>query len=276
MERPILAVLMTVHDRRETTLFCLKHLFDNDTEKYCIQVYLVDDGCTDGTAEAVVKKYPDVNVIKGDGSLFWNRGMIRAWQEADKDNPDFFLWLNDDTMLFEHAVEIIMSDYKTLPELSVLSGATCATFDNNKVTYGGNTTIMLTPNGLPQRINVMNGNFVLIPKCVRKKIGINDPKFTHSYGDREYSIRCHKNGVDVYLTSAFVGTCDRHDNSKKCYDSRYGLIERLRYFYSPLGNPPSELFYLYSKEKGALFGVRVVVSHFIQVLFPKFAKKLFN
>ena len=264
-----IAVIMTVHNRRETTLRCLKSFYEcTGLQNYNVSIYLMDDGSKDGTSDAVSRAFPQVKILHGDGNQYWNRGMYCVWQEADKDNPDFILWLNDDTILFKDAVETVMSDYKKLPPMSIISGATCDTNDNSKVTYGGNTSIMLSPNGVPQRIDVMNGNFVLIPKCVRHKVGMLDPKFTHSFGDREYSVRCNRKGVGVYLGSHFIGTCDRHDNSKKCYDSRYGLIERLRYFYSPLGNPPSELFYLYRKEKGLLFGIRVVVSHYLRVLFP--------
>ena len=54
-----IAVLMTVHNRREKTLLCLERLFANRMpEGYSMAVYLTDDGCTDGTAEAVSAQYP--------------------------------------------------------------------------------------------------------------------------------------------------------------------------------------------------------------------------
>ena len=46
--------------------------------------------------EAVGKMFPQVHIIKGDGNLFWNRGMYMAWQAAIKEKDyDFYLWLND-------------------------------------------------------------------------------------------------------------------------------------------------------------------------------------
>lgn len=41
-------------------------------------VFLVDDESTDGTSEAIKSEFPEVSIIKGDGSLFWNRGMYTA------------------------------------------------------------------------------------------------------------------------------------------------------------------------------------------------------
>ncbi len=51
-----------------------------------LSVYLVDDGSSDGTGDAVRQAYPSVSVIRGDGTLFWNRGMRKAWEDALKKN----------------------------------------------------------------------------------------------------------------------------------------------------------------------------------------------
>ena len=66
---------MTVHNRREKTLACLKLCYEQIESlrsEYAFSVYLTDDASTDGTAEAVSREYPDVNIIKGNGSLYWN------------------------------------------------------------------------------------------------------------------------------------------------------------------------------------------------------------
>lgn len=269
-----IAVLITVHNRKKTTLECLHNLYSQNTGSYTLDVFLVDDASTDGTGDAVRAQYPDVNLILGDGNLFWNRGMRKAWEIALRRPHDFFLWLNDDTIIYENAINNILEDYHHLPPKSIISGATCASFDNTKVTYGGNTDKMLSPNGIPQHIDYMNGNFVLIPNIVCQVVGINDAKFTHSYGDREYSVRCNKNGIGVYLASHFIGICDVHEKVKKCYDPNYGLFERLKNLISPLGNPPSELFYMYYRESGLYIAIKYVLANLLCAIFPKTAKRL--
>ena len=67
-----IAAIITCHNRKEKTLVCLKSLFQIIQN---IDVFLTDDGSTDGTSEAVKKIYPQVNIIQGDGNLFWSRGM---------------------------------------------------------------------------------------------------------------------------------------------------------------------------------------------------------
>ena len=82
-----IAVLMTVHNRKEKTLRCLSSLEETLAswrERFELKVFLTDDGCTDGTAEAVRRKewsFP-VEILQGDGTLFWNGGMILAWKAA--------------------------------------------------------------------------------------------------------------------------------------------------------------------------------------------------
>ena len=70
-----IAVLITCHNRKDTTLSCLGRLFSIRKD---IDVYCVDDNSTDGTADAIRENFPQVNLIRGDGNLFWCRGMRKA------------------------------------------------------------------------------------------------------------------------------------------------------------------------------------------------------
>ena len=100
-----LAVLITCHNRRDTTLSCLKALYQQDV---IIDVFLVDDGSSDGTTEAINSYYPDVNVIEGNGNLYWGGGMRLAFAEAMKHSYSYYLWLNDDTLLEPQAINNLL------------------------------------------------------------------------------------------------------------------------------------------------------------------------
>ena len=108
-----IAVLLTVFNRKTKTLECLQRLYALfPVEGYKIDIYLTDDGCTDGTPEAIKLQFPQVNIIHGDGDLYWNRGMYKAWQEAAKKNYDFYLWLNDDTFVYSNLFSTILETSK--------------------------------------------------------------------------------------------------------------------------------------------------------------------
>jgi glycosyltransferase involved in cell wall biosynthesis len=76
-----LAVLIASYNRRDATLCCMSRLLPQIGED--ARVYLVDDGSTDGTAVSVAGlKDKRIKVINGDGSLFWAKGMRKAWEAA--------------------------------------------------------------------------------------------------------------------------------------------------------------------------------------------------
>lgn len=262
---------MTVHNRCDTTKLCLCHLFKNLLTDVDIKVYLVDDGCTDGTAEVINREYPSVHIIEGNGDLYWNRGMHKAWTEADKEDPDFFLWLNDDTMLFSHALSTMIDAYNQANEdFCIISGATRAT-NTETVTYGGRINKkVVSPNGRLQRIELINGNCLLVPKCVRQKIGILDDYFHHSMGDWEYGLRAAKNNISLYLAPQFIGVCDLHEiKLPKCYDSSYSIKERFQYLKNPLAPMPNEVFYFCNKCYGLKRAIQSSLKIIVRTIFPQ-------
>ena len=229
-----IAVLMTCHNRMETTLACLRRLMPqlSPTDG----VFLVDDGSMDGTGVKVKAEFSDVNVINGDGALYWARGMHLAWDSAIKSGGrfDFFLWLNDDVMLAPDAISSLLSDYSQLCNSSmptpVLIGA-CEC--DGKCTYSGTDMkdLKITPVGQPQEANGwFNGNVVLVPKEVFAKIGMISPDYTHARADYDYAERLKLAGIPLYVSSKYVGACP-FDFAEKVRGK--GLCDRISMLWKP-------------------------------------------
>lgn len=252
-----IAVLLTVHNRKETTLKCLSTLYLNMKQcssDYNLDIYLTDDGSTDGTSEVVSEKYPDVHIIKGDGTLFWCRGMISSWKTAvSQKQYDYFLWANDDTILFQNAFALMFQSNSLCGDNAIIGGSFCSIVDGH-VTYGGKTLAGrdLVPNGAVQEFDLLHGNLVLVPKAVYKQIGMLDETFHHGIGDYDYGLRAIKKGIKLYLTPVCVGTCEGHLAFSKCNDAKYSLLQRFRFLYSPLGPNPNEVF-VYTRRHYTLF-----------------------
>ena len=65
----------TCHDRREKTLSAQSDLHSQERSEFVSAEHvIVDDGRTDGTAEAVAKQFPDVEIVPGAG-LFSRKGL---------------------------------------------------------------------------------------------------------------------------------------------------------------------------------------------------------
>ncbi len=269
-----LTVLMTVHNRRVTTLKCLEHLFLNPLpEGYALEVYLTDDGCTDGTAEAVAQQYPGVHIIQGDGSLYWNRGMWTAWNEAAKSDPDAYLWLNDDTFLYAFALEQLITTARSYDDQAIVVGATEDTA-HQAVTYGGFVGTLASSaipplHGLPMEIDYFNGNIVLVPRAVYKKLGNLDFHFRHSKGDFDYGMRAKHQGIRMLMAGRVLGECDEHPKADAWRDPQLSLSARWRALRKPTGMAPEEFFHFDRKHHGVLTGLKHYLSIHLQCLCPR-------
>ncbi len=78
--------------------------FASRRESTTLAAVLVDDGSVDGTAESVRQGFPAVEVIGGDGELYWAGAMALAERAALAHRPDYLLWLNDDVVLDRDAL----------------------------------------------------------------------------------------------------------------------------------------------------------------------------
>ncbi|MDO6803819.1 glycosyltransferase family 2 protein [Wenyingzhuangia sp. 1_MG-2023] len=247
-----IAVLLTCFNRKVTTLRCLEHLFSFDVD---FDVYLVDDGCTDGTEKAVWTSFPQVNIIKSKGDLFWNRGMHLAWKEAAKQNYDFYIWLNDDVVLYNHAFKEILECSELNQHQAIISGV-IETHDQSRVIYGGHdqNKKVITHNGSMNSITFMNGNFVLIPKAVFNNIGNLDPKYHHDLGDVDYGLRAKKQNVPVVTTRVPIASGDTNSICRVRLNNTT-MIKRFKRLYSPLGSNPNINFYHRKRHFGYLNAV---------------------
>lgn len=265
------AVLLTCHNRKVKTLECLERLYSQLSKNdFKFSVFLVDDGCTDGTAEAVAAAYPQTHLIKGNGELFWNRGMCLAWEEARKNgNYDGVVWLNDDTMLKPDAFQQLFQIASNKPDCIVV-GTTESTAEQGFVTYGGLRNWKIVQPDDPNRVcDTFNGNIVFIPKSVSDKIGYLDPYFRHSAGDYDYGLRANELGVSC-IAAPIIGVCNR--NPTEPIWNKGNLIQRFKKLYTPLGNNPFETFHFY-KNRSFVKAVGLFIYIHLRVLFIFFIPK---
>src|SRR5918998_6020285 len=115
MESTRIAALAACHNRRRKTLSALEALFNQKLPPgVSLRVYLLDAGSTDGTPHAVQNAFPEVELLRGDGSLFWNGGMRLAFSQALTVGYDYYLWLNDDTILEGEALANLLHTHRSL------------------------------------------------------------------------------------------------------------------------------------------------------------------
>jgi GT2 family glycosyltransferase len=243
------AVLLACFNRVRTTLAGLAGLMAQRLPPATeLAVYLVDDGSTDGTGEAVRQAFPQVRVLTGDGNLFYVGAMRLAQAAAQADGHDAYLWLNDDTVLRPDAVARLLATAAHLAARgtppALVAGATCDP-QSGATTYGGYVRAwyhplkfrLLDPGTEPRRCEVTAGNCTLVPAAVVARTGNFDPLFAHHWGDFDYALRARRAGCECWLAAGYAGTCAAHGADGLWRDPRVSWRERWRRGRRPNGWP---------------------------------------
>ncbi len=255
-----IAVLLTCYNRKNITVACLERLSKICEKSKCqVEAFLTEDGCTDGTEEAVTAlnlSFP-LHIQHGDGNLYWAGGTNMAWKAAIKQGGfDGYLWLNDDTILYDGVLDELLYTHNYSLEKygkgGVYVGSTCDS-KTKKFTYGGrvwiskfkNTLQHIIPNDTIQECDLANGNITFFSCDVTKTIGVIHPGYTHVAGDYDHTYTAHKKGFHVLVMRGYWGECD-NDHGQEGYVKfvKLSLKDRIKYRNSPrgLGFSDSQLF----------------------------------
>ena len=207
-------IIIPVHNRLDATRECLESLRKQTCGDF--KVVLVDDGSTDGTSDFINENYPEVILLKGDGSLWWtgatNLGVEHVLQYARE--KDHILTLNNDTFVPPDYIATLVSLAQKEPNALIGSIA----FDYNRrdvpVSEGVRidwlsakyTKIKHSPDAQPQSfypVTVLSGRGTLIPARVFRQIGSYDAEnFPHYAADYDLSLRAHHQGHPLLLHPA--------------------------------------------------------------------------
>lgn len=251
------AVLLTCYNRKEKTLSCLDSLYKaQKPEDLSFDIFIVDDGCTDGTTKAVKEFDKNIHIFQGAGNLFWAGGMRIAFKEArEYKDYDFYLLLNDDVEL---KTEFLINLFESRDFILNKEGRgglySSSTLDKikNEISYGGHvlpkgidnpTYELLIPTDIPQKCHLTNANILLVEKEVIDEIGFFDNRYIHSFADYDFSLRAFKAGFPIYITADIGGFCQNdHGNN---WSNEKSLKKRIEFLKSPTGLEYEEyLFYM--------------------------------
>lgn len=98
-----LAVLILTYNTKDLTLRCLEKIFENKW-KHKIGVWLLDNGSSDGSYEAISEKFKDVNLMRAEKNLGFSKGNNLVLKEVYKKARYIFL-LNSDTEVLADSLD---------------------------------------------------------------------------------------------------------------------------------------------------------------------------
>lgn len=288
-----IAVLMTVHNRREKTLACLESIaatWQPFASDIALKVFLTDDGSTDGTADAIREEtYPfPICILQGDGNLYWNGGMINSWKAALSEfSWDGYLWLNDDAVVLpEFWQDLLDADLFSLQKHGkggIYVGST-KDADTDAFTYGGfiytnKLTLkdkMLPPDGTLQPCEAAHGNITFVSADVVDEMGIFCKDYIHGGTDHDYTYLAHKAGFPVLVLPHYSAAC-RNDHPKDGGRPNFfklPLKDRIKALHAPNGlNLHNAL--LFSRRCFPWRYPIILLTGYFKAIFPKTYHRLY-
>lgn len=204
-------IVAPVHNRKPITLQCLKSLSRIDKGGLDVGIVIVDDGSTDGTGDAIREQFPDVDVIVGDGNLWFTEGTNAGIRRALTRDPKYLLLINDDAVFdgnfLRHMVETAERNPRSVVgSLLLLWDTPHLLFQTSPVwqTLSGgwrhwrSQTIWTIP-ARPWEVGLIVGNCVLVPSAAFAECGLMDSRRYPNFGDAEFTPRLRKRGWQLLI-----------------------------------------------------------------------------
>ena len=202
-------IVIPVFNRKNFTRECLLSLQRGSNQNY--KVIVVDDGSTDGTADMLREEFPEVEVLFGDGNLFWTASVNMGIKHALQAGADYVMTLNND---LEVAEDYIENTYKWMAEKpNAILGALEMDAGTREPAFGGEIVdfklnkVRYLLQELPKEqqvglhaVSQLPGRGLLIPRAVFEKIGLLDQeRFPHYVADYDFTHTALRNGFELYV-----------------------------------------------------------------------------
>lgn len=168
-----------------------------------LEIIVVDNGSTDGTAESIQKRFPNVRVIRMDS----NQGPVRARNIGlDHVRGDFVVFLDDDCYLHPDAIKTMVGSFNSDPTVGAV------VFKITEVKTGE----VLTRDCQYNCKNLWSGASGIRREIVNRIGGFT--KFAFAHGDEfDYSLRIHNLGFKIH-----------YDPSIEAFDLAEGRTARVQ------------------------------------------------
>ena len=111
MEKPSVTVIVLNWNGKDLTIECLESLKQVNYSNFNILV--VDNGSTDGSVELLKEKFPEVSILVLEKNLGYAAGNNRGFDSLKHDQPEYVIFLNNDTIVDENFIEPLVKQLLT-------------------------------------------------------------------------------------------------------------------------------------------------------------------
>lgn len=238
-----IAAIVPIHNELESTKRFLESYYlslqESPLSTY-VSLIVVDDGSTDGSYEYLSEAYPGIEVLRGDGGLWWSGSVNFALRQIMGRPLAAFLLFNNDNILHVDYFKNLAVAIDALGDNKIISAKVVNLYPEQYVIYGGVTfdrkrsryVVNPAPNQ-PAVVNTAGGMGVLIPLEVVHRTGMFDQKnFPQKSGDTDFYLRAERVGYRVHYSPSLIVY---NDNSVTGYSGNSSFREMIRSYSFPKG-----------------------------------------
>ena len=142
MEYPKVTALTLNWNGKDDTIECVKSLLALDYPDY--EVIIVDNGSTDGSAQAFKQHFPTVTVIENERNLGCGQGLNVGIELALNQDSKYVLIINNDAIIDSKALQELVKVGESDPKIGLVSGKVYHYNQPNKLQTVGKVANFLT------------------------------------------------------------------------------------------------------------------------------------
>jgi putative methyltransferase (TIGR04325 family) len=245
--RAALHILLPVHNRRATTTRFVHALAEQTKPDF--HLLLLDDGSTDGTAEAVRNLWPATEVLTGDGTWWWAGALAKGCDHLARSgisDHDVLLFINDDVELAPDFIERAHEEFASCRDTLLLARQIDAA-TGREIDYGGGVHADLKRLRFRAAQNAAEINCLptrglfLRWRDYRNVGGFRAERLPHYLSDYEFTLRAHRAGLTLRVANRIhvrVHTGETGRSLANLFASprraRFGLLFSPRFKDNPL------------------------------------------
>jgi len=209
---PKVGVITLNWNGKDDTIECVASLKKLNYSNYDIVV--VDNGSTDDSVSALRAQYPDITIIENGRNLGYAEGFNAGIRYAAQQEADYFLIVNNDTVIDPDALGELVSVAEQDPRVGFVSGKVYFYDDPNRLQSVGRISHPLRLAGtllgcgeLDQgqydeirEHDFVDDVFLLVRRAVFEEVGGYDPTFFLMYEETDWCARIRRAGFKIMYT----------------------------------------------------------------------------
>jgi len=232
-----ISLIIPIHNGLAETKKCLRSLSRSirySKQEKSVNIIFVDDGSSDHSSLWIAEHYPHINILTGDGNLWWSGAINKGIRKALEDGSSHILIFNNDNMVATNYFSALFESQEEFSRHVIIASTVYDIYPNKTLRYGGQKFdrkqcryIKYGGEGV-RKVNSSGGMGVLIPASVFPKVGVFDEiSFPQKYGDSDFFLRAEH--IPMIVNPKCVVYNDNRTSGFKNNTSIAGIRDSLSY-----------------------------------------------